>query len=240
MESLRDGTIAEFIGTLFLVTVAISSTILPMDLLGASIPLTVLINALAVAFVLFALIESLAPISGAHFNPAVTLAFLLSGDIPRRRASAYITAQMLGGIIGVIFAHLMFYDTTPILLTMSENSMNSGQYLAEVIGTFLLVGVIIACARGRSKHLSLTVGLLVGGMIVATSSTMFANPAVTFGRMFTYAICGIAVESGVIFMLAEVLGAMVAVGVFAYVLYPGVQPSHGPVPSSKKDDVPKR
>ena len=222
---------------MFLVTVAISSTILPMDLLGATIPLTILINALAVAFILFALIESLAPISGAHFNPAVTLGFLISGDIPRRRASAYIAAQMLGGLTGVLFAHLMFYDTTPILLTVSENTMSSGQYLAEVLGTFLLVGVIIACVRGRSKHLALSVGLLVGGMIVATSSTMFANPAVTFGRMFTYAICGISVESGVLFMLAEMIGAIIAVGVFAYLLYPREEPYHGPMPEGKNDDV---
>lgn len=226
MASLRSAAIGELIGTTFLVTVAISSAILPLSMLDASISVTVFINAVAVTLVLVALVETFGPLSGAHFNPAVTLGFLLSGEITRRKAAWYVSAQLLGGFMGVIISHLMFFDTIPILLTLSENSMSSGQYFAEVVGTFILIGVIFGCLRGGSKHVGLSIGFIVGGMIVATSSTMFANPAVTVARMFTYAISGITIGSGLIFIVAEVLGAILATGVFVYLLYP------------KTDDVP--
>jgi len=226
MPTLKQNLIAEFLGTLFLVVVAVASTILPFNLDGSTVVLVVFINALAVAFVLFALIETFGSISGAHFNPAVTLALLAAGDITRKKAGQYIAVQMIGGLVGLLVAHLMFFGTastfyadTNVLFTISESVKEPATFFAEFVGTFLLVGVILGCVRGGSKHTGLSVAMVVGGMLVTTSSTMFANPAVTIARMFTYSICGIAPESAVFFILAEVAGAMSAAVVFGY-LFP--------------------
>ncbi|HOK27526.1 MAG TPA: MIP/aquaporin family protein [Methanomassiliicoccaceae archaeon] len=226
MPSLKQNLLAEFLGTMFLVTVAIASVILPFALDGSTVVLAVFINALAVAFVLFALIETFGSVSGAHFNPAVTLALLASKEIDKRKAACYIGVQLAGGFLGMLVAHLMFlgttstfYPDTSTLITISSNVKLPALYFAEFIGTFLLVGVIIGCVRGGSKHTGLSVALVVGGMLVTTSSTMFANPAVTFARIFTYAICGIAPESAVFFMIAEIVGAISATYVFG-IMFP--------------------
>ena len=197
--------------------VAIASTILPYNVLNAGLALSVLINALAVALVLFALIETFASISGAHFNPAVTLALLFSKDIRPRVAGYYVLAQLAGGFLGLLTAHLMFFDSIPQILVVSDIARTPATFFAEFIGTFMLVGVIIGCVRGGSKSTSLGVAFLVGGLLVTTSSTMFANPMVTFCRMFTYAICGIAPASAVFYILAEVAGAVAGTLVFCYI-----------------------
>lgn len=108
----------------------------------------------------------------------------------------------------------MFYDTVPILLVISENVKAPGLYFAEFVGTFILMGVIYGCVRSRSRSTGLSVGAVVGGMLITTSSTMYANPTVTFSRMFTYAICGIAPASVLVFVAAEIVGALVAAKVF--------------------------
>lgn len=202
---------------MFLVVVAIASTILPFNVLNAGLPLTILINALAVALVLFALIETFASISGAHFNPAVTIALLATRDIHPRVASYYIGAQFAGGFLGLLTAHLMFYDTIQEIIVISDMVKGPGMFFAEFIGTFMLVGVIIGCVRGGSKNTSLGVAFLVGGLLITTSSTMFANPMVTFSRIFTYAVCGIAPGSAVFFIIAEVLGALAGALTFCYI-----------------------
>ncbi|MGE5379305.1 MAG: aquaporin, partial [Candidatus Saccharibacteria bacterium] len=120
MPTLKQNLLAEFIGSMFLVVVAIASTILPYNVLNAGLPLTILINALAVALVLFALIETFASISGAHFNPAVTLALLAAKDIKPRVAGYYIAAQFAGGVLGLVIAHAMFYDTVSKLIVISD------------------------------------------------------------------------------------------------------------------------
>ena len=217
MPTLKQNLLAEFIGSLFLVVVAIASTILPYHILNGGLPLTVLINALAVAFVLFALIETFASISGAHFNPAVTLALLFTRDINPRVAAYYIGAQFAGGFFGLLTAHLMFYDTIQKVIVVSDLVKGPGLFFAEFVGTFLLVGVIIGCVRGGSKNTSLGVAFLVGGLLITTSSTMFANPMVTFYRMFTYAVCGIAPGSAVFFIIAELLGAVAGALTFCYI-----------------------
>lgn len=233
MPTLKQNLLAEFIGSLFLVVVAIASTIMPYNILGGDLTLSVFINAFAVALVLFALIETFASISGAHFNPAVTLALLVSRDVRPRVAACYIAAQFAGGFIGLLTAHLMFYDTMGTLLVVSENIKTPGTFFAEFVGTFMLVGVIIGCVRGGSNKTSLAVAFLVGGLLVTTSSTMFANPMVTFNRMFTYAICGIAPESGVFFIVAEVLGALSAAVTFCYIFPSRVQDKCDPYDCAK-------
>ena len=210
MVTLRQSMIAEFVGSMFLVIAAISPGILGMDVLGAGLALSVLMNAIAVGFVLFALIETFGPLSGSNFNPAVTLALLFSKETTPKRAAAYISAQMAGGFVGLIFSHLMFYDTVPTILTISDMSKSPGLYFAEFIGAFLLLTVIYGCVRGHSKQTSMSVGFVVGGMLITTASTMYANPMVTFVRMFTYSISGIAPVSTLFFIVAEILGAIAA------------------------------
>ncbi|MCX6651741.1 MAG: aquaporin family protein [Methanomassiliicoccales archaeon] len=219
MPTLKQNLLAEFMGSLFLVVVAIGSTILPMTLPGATIALAVFINAVAVAMVLFALIETFGSISGAHFNPAVTLALLSAKQIAPRKASYYIIAQLAGGFIGLLVVGLMFFDYDSTIITVSGNVKNYGQVFAEFIGTFILIGVIIGCVRGSSKHTGLSVGFVVGGMLITTASTMYANPMVSFARMFTYAICGIAPCWAALFVIAEVIGALGAAYVFG-IMFP--------------------
>jgi glycerol uptake facilitator-like aquaporin len=219
MSTLGRSVVAEFIGSFFLIIAAIASTILPVDILKSDAALAVFMNAIAVAFVLIALIEMFGSISGGHLNPAVTMSFLLSKEITKKKAACYIGAQIAGGFIGVMATHAMFYDITPTLLVVSENTKTPGMYFAEFIGTFLLVAVILGCIKRGSKFAGLSVGAVVGGMLMSTSSTMYANPAVTLARVFTYAICGIAPTSAIFFIVAEFVGALMATMTFSY-LYP--------------------
>jgi glycerol uptake facilitator-like aquaporin len=219
MVTLRQSMIAEFVGSMFLVIAAISPGILGMDVLGAGLALSVLLNAIAVGFVLFALIETFGPLSGSNFNPAVTLALLFTKETTPKRAVGYISAQMAGGFIGLLCSHLMFYDTVPTLITISENNKTPGLFFAEFIGAFLLLTVIYGCVRGHSKQTSMTVGFVVGGMLITTASTMYANPMVAFVRVFTYSISGIAPLSALFFIIAEILGALTAAYIMTR-LYP--------------------
>ena len=213
--------VAEFLGTMGLIMVAIGSILMPELVWGSTMSYEfVFINAVAVGFILFALIETFGPLSGAHFNPAVTLAQLYSKEIVPKKAAIYILSQLSGALFGVLLVNAMFYDTTQALVFVSENEKATlSTLLSEFVCTFLLVAVIYGCVRGRSKNTSLAVGLFVGGMIVTTSSTMYANPAVDLARIFTNTACGIAPLSSLAFMAASILGALAAVLVFNW-LYP--------------------
>jgi len=210
--------LAEFVGSAFLVIAAISPTILAYNVIQAETMLAVLSDALAVAFVLFALIEMLGSVSGCHINPAVTLSMLLTKKIDPKTAIAYIGVQIPGGILGTICSHLMFYQINPILLTISTVERPCGCYFAEFLGTFLLLATIYGCTQNNSKLASLSIALLVGGLLLTTSSTMFANPQVTIARVFTYAIAGIKPSDAVFFVFAQVLGSLAATG-FSLVIY---------------------
>ena len=212
--------LAEFLGTAFLIFAALGSIVLANQVMGADLPLSVFINAIAVGFILFALIETFGPISGAHFNPAVTLALLSSKEISRRKASFYIASQLSGAMVGVLMVNLLFFDTTQALFIISDNDkLTAATYLSEIVGTFLLVAVIYGCVRGGSDKTSLAVGLMVGGMIMATSSNMFANPAINLSRIFTDSIAGIAPTTALIWASAQIIGALTAAYVMSY-LYP--------------------
>jgi len=213
--------VAEFLGTMGLIMAAIGSILMPELVWGSTMAYEfVFINALAVGFILFALIETLGPLSGAYFNPAVTLAQLYSKEISSKKAALYILAQLSGALFGVLLVNAMFYDTTQALVFVSENERATlPTFLSEFVCTFLLVAVIYGCVRGRSRNTSLAVGLFVGGMIVTSSSTMYANPAVDLARIFTNAACGIAPMSSLAFVLASILGALTAALVFDW-LYP--------------------
>jgi len=211
--------LAEFLGSATLVFTAISPTILAYNILNAAIPLAVLCDALAIAFVLIALIEVLGPVSGCHINPAVTMAMMVRKEIDFGTGFWYIVAQMLGGLAGTVSSHLMFYNWNPTIFVISAIERTGGCYYAEFLGTFLLITTIYGLTRNNSKLTSLAIGLLVGGLLLTTSSTMFANPQVTIARVFTYAIAGICPRDALFFIIAQVLGSLVAVGVSAY-LFP--------------------
>jgi glycerol uptake facilitator-like aquaporin len=205
---------------MFLTSVVIGSTILSFNVFGTNLALAVLFCAIATAMVLFALIETFGSISGAHFNPAVTFALYLNKEIRPKKAAMYIAVQFLGAIVGMLITHLMFFDTNPDLIVISTNNKTAFQWFAEIIVTFLLIGVIFGCVKGGSKHTGLSVAFVVGGMIIGSVSTMFANPALTLARIFTYAVSGIAPMSSVLFIIAEFIGAALAVVVFARILFP--------------------
>ena len=205
---------SEYLGSLFLVMAAISPIILFNRVLNSGIALAVLADALAVGTVLFVLIEIFGPVCGAHFNPAVTLAMAICGTMGWRRAALYILTQIIGGLTGMIFSHLMFYHEIPRLVAISEVSRTGGSYFAEVLGTFILILTILFLIQNQSEKISMVVGLLVGGQLIATSSTMFANPQVTLARMLTHSAAGVKPIDGVVFIVMQVIGAVLAVLVF--------------------------
>ena len=206
--------LSEYLGSLFLVMAAIAPIILFNQVLGAEINLTILAGGLAIGFILFTLVEIFGPISGAHFNPAVSLAMALDGKISWKGALIYIVAQVAGGFTGTIFSHLMFYHKIPELITVSEVARPGGNYFSEILCTFILVLAILLLVHNRSGKLSLVVGMLVGGQLIATSSTMFANPQVTFARIFTYSKAGVMPVDGAVFILMQIIGAVLAVLIF--------------------------
>ena len=203
--------LAELLGSMFLVMAAISPIILFYHIIQTDLAIAVLADAVAVAFILMTLIEIFGPISGAHFNPAVTLAMVLQKSITIQKAITYVIVQILGGLLGMLASHLMFYQDIPTLITLSTIQRNGGTYLAEIFGTFILVLTILLLVSYKSKKIPQTVGMLVGGMLIATSSTMFANPQVTIARIFTYAAAGITALDAGVFIIMEVIGATLAV-----------------------------
>ena len=206
--------LSEYLGSLFLVMAAISPIILFNQVLNAGIALAVLADALSVGTILFALIEMFGHVSGAHFNPAVTLATVICGRMSWRRATLYILMQIGGGLTGMISSNLMFYHEIPRLVAVSEVTRVGGSYFAEILCTFILILTILLLVQRRSKKISIVVGLLVGGQLIATSSTMFANPQATLARMFTYSAAGVKPIDGMMFILMQVSGAVLAVLVF--------------------------
>jgi len=215
-QQLGQRLIAELIGSMFLVIAAISPTILGYNILHAGVPMSVLYDGIAVGFILFALIEILGPLSGCHINPAVTIAMIATKDISFKAGCLYMIVQVTGGMIGMISSHLMFYHVVPTLITVSDVTRPSGCYFAEYLGTFLLIMAIYGCMRNKSERTGLVIGLFVGGSIITTSSTMFANPQVTIARIFTYAIAGIRPIDAAFFIIAEILGALTAARLSLY------------------------
>lgn len=220
--SMTQRLAAEFFGSLVLTFTAISPTILGYNALGGSVAVAVLMDALAVGFVLFVLIEILEPVSYCHINPAVTVSMMISRNMDAGTGARYIVVQFVGGLCGMLLSHLMFIGQDYYrLVTVSEVSRGGGAYLAEFIGTFVLVLVIYGCVHRKSTRAGPVIGFLVGGFLITTSSTMFANPQVTLARVFTFAIAGIRPIDAAGFMAFELLGA-VAATFFARFLFPSI------------------
>ena len=204
---------AEFIGTAFLLATIAGSGIMGESLFadqaGGRAGATLLPHSLAIGAILFVMITLLGPISGAHFNPAVSLAFALRGELGRRDFSLYIVTQIIAAIIGVWIAHLMF--DISILQASAKARTGLGQWSAELVASFGLVFTILAGLKARPQAVPALVGLYIMAALWFTASTGFANPAVTVARMLTDTFSGIAPADAPAFIAAQLAGAALAV-----------------------------
>ena len=207
--------VAEGLGTALLLAVVVGSGIMA-GRLTQDAAVALLANTVATGAGLVVLIASLGPISGAHFNPAVTLVFALRREISPRLATAYVAVQTLGGIGGVWLAHLMFAE--PVLQVSTRLRDGPAQALSEGVATFGLIGVILTGVRFRPQAVPALVGLYITAAYWFTASTSFANPAVTLARSLSDTFAGIAPSSAPAFIAAQIVGAIAALVVFGWLL----------------------
>jgi len=205
---------AEVIGTFFLFVAVIGSGIMADSLSGGNAGVALLSNTVPIGAILYVLIAMLGPISGAHFNPAVTFAFFLRREISAGMAVLFVIAQLGGGMLGAFAAHVMF--ELPVL-QISGNARNGvGQWTGELIATFGLVLTILLLLRFRPTAIPAAVALYISSAIWFTSSTSFANPAIAVARSFTDTYTGIAPADVPMFIAVQLFGSAVAVGCAAW------------------------
>ncbi|MEN0000028.1 MAG: MIP/aquaporin family protein [Pseudomonadota bacterium] len=199
---------AEFVGTGFLLATVIGSGIMGETLAGGNVAIALLGNTIPTGAILVVLITMLGPISGAHFNPAVTLVFRLRGEINSALALQYVGAQVIGGIIGVLIANAMFGLD---VFQLSEKVRSGGpQWLAEIVATFGLVAVILLTLKAKESAVAMAVGLYITAAYWFTASTSFANPAVTLARAFSDTFAGIRPLDVLPFIAMQIVGACLA------------------------------
>ncbi len=208
--------VAEALGTALLLAVVIGSGIMGERLAGGNVAIALIGNTLATGAALVVLITLFGPISGAHFNPAVTLAFAVHGEIAPRLALAYAAVQTAGAIAGVWIAHAMFAE--PIFQISTKLRDGPAQAFSEGVATFGLLATILGCARFRAEFTPVAVGLYIMSAYWFTASTSFANPAVTVARSLSDSFAGIAPHSAPAFIAAQIVGALIAVGLFSWLL----------------------
>ncbi len=199
---------AEALGSFFLFATVVGSGIMAEALAGGNVAVALLGNTMATAAMLFVLIAMLGPISGAHFNPAVSLVMRLRGDSSWKGLAATVAAQVIGGILGVWAAHLMF--DLPVLQVSAKLRDGPGQWLSEFIATFGLVTTILLTVRHRPAAVPASVALYIAAAYWFTASTSFANPAITIARSLSDSFAGIAPSSVVPFIAAQLAGALTA------------------------------
>ena len=210
--------VAECLGTALLLATVVGSGIMAERLAGGNVALALLGNTIPTGAILFVLITMLGPVSGAHFNPAVTLAFWMRREIKLNEALAYVGVQIIGAIVGTLAAHAMFEE---ILLQTSTNIRTGpAQWLSEGVATFGLVATILGTLRWRPEAVPTAVGLYITAAYWFTASTSFANPAVTIARSLTDTFSGIAPENAPGFILMQFVGAAIATGLMAWLLKP--------------------
>lgn len=200
---------AETIGAAFLLATVVGSGIMAQRLAGGNEALALLCNTLPTGAILAVLILIFGPVSGAHFNPAVSLAFALRGELPWRSAFTYLAAQFLGAVIGVWIAHAMF--ELPLWQLSTHVRTGPGQWLAEAVATFGLLLTIFGCVARAPGAVAYAVGLYITAAYWFTASTSFANPAVTVARALSDTFAGIAPVGVAAFVLAQLAGAAAAV-----------------------------
>ena len=209
---------AEFLGTALLLATIIGSGIMAETLSPSNSGVALLANMAATGAILAVLILIFGPISGAHFNPAVTLAFLIRREIGPGLAIIFISTQIFAAIMGAIVAHIMF--GTPLLEASTHIRTGPAQWVAEIVATFGLLATIFGCIRFRVSAVPYAVGLYISAAYWFTSSTSFANPAVTIARSFTDTFSGIRPEDMPSFVAAQLVGAVLATIVFGWLLNP--------------------
>jgi len=202
---------AETLGTAFLLAAVVGSGIMAERLAGGNQALALLCNTLPTGAILVVLILIFAPVSGAHFNPAVSIAFTLRRELPWREAVGYVLAQIAGAVLGTWIAHLMF--ELPLVQVSLRPRTGSGQWLAEWIATFGLLLTILGCVRQSPPAVPYAVGLYITSAYWFTASTSFANPAVTIARSLSDTFAGIAPPGVAAFIVAQLIGALAAVAV---------------------------
>lgn len=200
---------AEFLGTMFLLIGVVGSGIMGDQLSGGNTAIALLANSIATGAILYVLITLFSPISGAHFNPAVTVAFLVRKEVALPVAIASILVQILGGITGVWLTHVMF--DLPMIQTSTTLRSGFAQSVSEIIATFGLLTVIFGGIRYRPEAVPALVGLYITGAYWFTSSTSFANPAVTIARSLTNTFAGIYPAHMPMFIVMQLIGTALAV-----------------------------
>jgi glycerol uptake facilitator-like aquaporin len=217
--SLSQRLTAEFAGTAFLVAAVVGSGVMAEKLSGGNTALALLANTIATGAALVALILTFGSISGAHFNPAVTLADALEGGLTWTEASGYILAQVFGGVTGTVVAHTMF--GLPAISISHHARSGPAQFLSEFVATFGLLSVIWGCSRLRSTAVPFAVAAYITAAYWFTASTSFANPAVTVARSLSDTFSGIRPTDVPLFVTAQLVGALAATLLFRW-LTPGL------------------
>ncbi|HWY14097.1 MAG TPA: MIP/aquaporin family protein [Rhizomicrobium sp.] len=205
---------AEALGSAFLLAAIIGSGIMGERLCGGNVAIALLANTLATAAALVVLISIFGPLSGAHFNPAVTLFFALGREISPALSAAYVGAQLIGALCGAWVAHLMF--EVPVFEISTKLRDGPAQMFSEFVATFGLIATIAGAIRYRPAWVAALVGLYIGAAYWFTASTSFANPAVTIARALTNSFAGIAPHSAPGFIVAQLAGAVAGYAVFAW------------------------
>jgi glycerol uptake facilitator-like aquaporin len=211
MAPLPQRLAAEALGTAFLLAAVVGSGIMAQRLAGGNVALALLGNTLPTGAILVVLITIFGPVSGAHFNPAVSLAFALRRELRWRPMGGYVVAQLAGGMAGVWAAHAMF--GLPLWQLSTTVRSDFGQWLAELIATFGLLLTILGCVARAPGAVAWAVGLYITSAYWFTASTSFANPAVTLARSLSDTFAGIAPAGAPAFIAAQLLGALVALPV---------------------------
>ena len=213
---------AEFLGTAFLLAGVVGSGIMAAKLAGGNGALALLCNTLPTGALLTVLILTFGPLSGAHFNPAVSMAMVLRRELPAGVAATYIAAQIAGGIVGVLAAHVMF--ELPLWQLSATVRTGPGQWAGEFVATLGLLLTIVGCAARTPAAIPYAVGLYITAAYWFTASTSFANPAVTVARALSDTYAGIAAAGVPAFIVAQLAGACAAVGVARW-LWPLAKPT---------------
>lgn len=207
---------SEWLGTLFLLATVVGSGIMAEQLSGGNVAIALLGNTLPTGAILVVLILIFGPISGAHFNPAVTLVFAVRKEIGALDALSYVAMQVLGGIAGVLIAHVMF--DMPLIDLSSKVRTGTGQWMGEFVATFGLIATILGCLKARAEAVPYAVGLYITAAYWFTSSTSFANPAVTIARSLSDSFAGISPANVIAFIAAQLVAALIAGWVFGWLL----------------------
>ena len=207
---------AEWLGTFSLLATVVGSGIMAEKLAGGNVAIALLGNTIPTGAILVVLITIFGPISGAHFNPAVTLSFALRKEIEVKDAGFYVLAQIFGGIVGVFAAHIMFDNA--LIDPSTTDRTGIGQWVGEFVATFGLVGTILACIKAKPDAVPMAVGLYITAAYWFTSSTSFANPAVTIARGFSDTFAGINPAHVFAFVLIQLVAAALATFFFRWFL----------------------